>query len=101
MRCPSSCHGNCSAFHGWTSGFASRRAALSGHRCCFSCHLPSPLKPESSLRLQSYPLPELRNGDWLAFPDMGAYTLCGASNFNGINAADVLTFYVHSLLTEA
>lgn len=29
---------------------------------------------------------------------MGAYTLCGASNFNGIPAADVRTFYVQSSL---
>jgi len=51
--------------------------------------------------LQSYPLPELHNGDWLAFPDMGAYTLCGASNFNGINAADAPTFYVRSELASS
>ena len=43
-------------------------------------------------------LPELRNDDWLAFSDMGAYTLCGASNFNGIKAADVSTFYVTTAL---
>lgn len=44
----------------------------------------------------SVPLPRLDNGDWLLFPAMGAYTLCGASNFNGIPAADVRTFYVQS-----
>ena len=27
---------------------------------------------------------------------MGAYTICGASRFNGINAVDVPTFYVAS-----
>lgn len=42
-------------------------------------------------------LPQLDNGDWLLFPNMGAYTLCGASNFNGIPAAEVPTFYVTSI----
>lgn len=51
------------------------------------------------LALQSIALPELRNGDWLAFPAMGAYTLCGASDFNGIAASCVPTFYVQSTLT--
>lgn len=46
--------------------------------------------------LRDYPLPELENGDWLAFPRMGAYTIAGASKFNGINAVDVHTFYVYS-----
>ena len=46
--------------------------------------------------LQDYLLPELRSDDWLVFPDMGAYTICGASNFNGIQATDVTTYYVHS-----
>jgi len=45
---------------------------------------------------QDYILPELRNDDWLVFPRMGAYTLAGASKFNGINAVDVPTFYVAS-----
>jgi ornithine decarboxylase len=28
-------------------------------------------------------LPELRTGDWLVFPDAGAYTVAGACDFNG------------------
>lgn len=44
--------------------------------------------------LQNIPLPKLVPGDWLFFPDMGAYTLAGASNFNGIHATDVKIFYV-------
>ena len=35
-------------------------------------------------------------GDWLLFPAMGAYTLCGASKFNGIDATAATTFYVAS-----
>lgn len=46
--------------------------------------------------LREYELPEMDVGDWLMFPNMGAYTLCGASKFNGINAVDVPTFYVYS-----
>jgi len=76
--------------------------------------------------LRDYELPEMDVGDWLLFPNMvrcfeeldlvrpgsrsltrslaratpfvrqGAYTLCGASKFNGINAVDVPTFYVYS-----
>lgn len=48
---------------------------------------------------KAYSLPELRNGDRrLAFPTKGAYTLFGTSNFNGINATGVPTFYVQSQL---
>jgi len=31
-------------------------------------------------------LPELSVGDWIWFPDMGAYTRCASSNFNGQGA---------------
>ena len=55
------------------------------------------VRPNARLRcFQDYMLPELRNDDWLVFPRMGAYTLSGASKFNGINAVDVPTFYVAS-----
>lgn len=46
--------------------------------------------------LTDYQLPELQVGDWLLFPSMGAYTLCGASKFNGIDATAAVTFYVCS-----
>lgn len=39
-------------------------------------------------------LPELDIGDWVVFSNMGAYTLAGASNFNGFDATDVEVFYV-------
>ena len=29
-------------------------------------------------------LPELDSGEWLIFRDMGAYTMCAASTFNGM-----------------
>jgi ornithine decarboxylase len=34
-------------------------------------------------------LPEMKVGDWLIFHDMGAYTRCAASRFNGQGAHDV------------
>ena len=46
--------------------------------------------------LSDYSLPKLRNGDWLVFPNMGSYTLSGASNFNGINSTDIKMCYVWS-----
>ena len=46
--------------------------------------------------LTDYSLPKLRNGDWLVFPKMGAYTLSGASNFNGIQSTDIKMCYVWS-----
>ncbi|KAJ1452429.1 pyridoxal-dependent decarboxylase [Pelagophyceae sp. CCMP2097] len=41
-------------------------------------------------------LPQLRVGDWLLFPHFGAYTLAGATNFNGIQAAAPAILYVNS-----
>jgi ornithine decarboxylase len=36
-------------------------------------------------------LPEgLRVGDWLAFDNMGAYTVCAASQFNGFEVSKVI-----------
>lgn len=64
--------------------FCSHRAGNLEHDLCFMCRRVA--------------LPRLDNGDWLLFPKMGAYTLCGASNFNGIPAAEVPTFYVKSQL---
>merc|ERR1712113_231640 len=37
-------------------------------------------------------LPPLENGDWIKFPRMGAYTIAGASNFNGILATEPTIF---------
>ena len=38
----------------------------------------------------------LQVGDWLLFPSMGAYTLSGASKFNGMDATSAAVFYVCS-----
>lgn len=37
------------------------------------------------------PLPTtLQVGDWLGFADMGAYTICAASQFNGFEVSKVI-----------
>jgi ornithine decarboxylase len=41
-------------------------------------------------------LPELRNGDWLLFPNSGAYTVAGACDFNGIAMTTPNKYYVCS-----
>lgn len=41
-------------------------------------------------------LPAMQPGDWLLFPNMGAYTIAGACNFNGFDAIGARRFYVYS-----
>lgn len=48
------------------------------------------------LIFKDVPMPLLRRGDWLQFPDRGAYSLALASAFNGISAAEAPLFYVWS-----
>lgn len=40
-------------------------------------------------------LPELAVGSWLAFCDMGAYTACAGSNFNGMALPDAVYLQAH------
>lgn len=47
--------------------------------------------------LKDYNLPVVENGDWLVFPNMGAYTLAGACNFNGMGVSESNVSYVYSL----
>ncbi|CAG8630091.1 9953_t:CDS:2 [Acaulospora morrowiae] len=50
-------------------------------------------------------LPELFPGDWLYFEEMGAYTICAASQFNGFKKSEVLytttDHHVLSILHES
>ena len=46
--------------------------------------------------LSDYKLPKLGYGDWLVFPNMGAYTIAGASDFNGMGLSDSNVKYVFS-----
>lgn len=47
--------------------------------------------------LKDYPLPVLKYQDWLVFPNMGAYTVAGACNFNGMGVSAANACYVYSL----
>ncbi|CAM0952783.1 unnamed protein product [Alopecurus aequalis] len=44
-----------------------------------------------------YQLPEMSVGEWLVFDDMGAYTTCSGSNFNGFYTSDIKTFLAYSI----
>jgi hypothetical protein len=60
------------------------------------CLQPRPPWPWPAVLLISRLECPAQVGDWLLFPSMGAYTLCGASKFNGIDATAPPTFYVCS-----
>lgn len=47
--------------------------------------------------LKDYPLPEMEYGDWIVFPSMGAYTLAGACDFNGMGVSSANVTYVFSV----
>ena len=42
--------------------------------------------------ITDYLLPELGVGDWLVFPNMGAYTIATRSNFNGFSGSAIRTY---------
>jgi ornithine decarboxylase len=51
--------------------------------------------------LKEVDCPVLEVGDWLLFPNMGAYTRVGACNFNGFSAVDIPRFHIfHSVSAE-
>eukprot|EP01018_Ginkgo_biloba_P009011 Gb_37304 [translate_table: standard] len=47
--------------------------------------------------LTDYWLPELSIGDWMVFPNMGAYTAAAGSNFNGFSTSDICTYCAISM----
>ncbi len=47
--------------------------------------------------LQGASLPDLLIGDWIIFPNMGAYTVAAGSGFNGFSMSTIRTFYVFSV----
>jgi ornithine decarboxylase len=42
------------------------------------------------------PMPLLRRGDWLQFPNFGAYSIAGACPFNGLNVDAPSKYYTYS-----
>lgn len=82
-------------------------ATLQGPECCFvdagdasqedfSSTVFGPTCDGLDTILRGVSLPRLHVGDWLVFNKMGAYTMTGASAFNGFDPADASVFYVQS-----
>jgi len=46
--------------------------------------------------LKDIELPRLELNDWVAFPNMGAYTIAGACLFNGLGFPFIPKYYVRS-----
>lgn len=67
-------------------------------KCQLSCRstLFGPTCDGLDTIVREHPLPFLRNGDWIVFPNMGAYSIAGAVNFNGFHVADAPFFYICS-----
>jgi ornithine decarboxylase len=62
----------------------------------FESTLWGPTCDSADFLYKNLQLPELRNGDWLLFPNAGAYTVAGACDFNGIAMTTPNKFYVFS-----
>lgn len=62
----------------------------------FTSTLWGPTCDSADCVYKDVPLPLLRNGDWLCFPNAGAYTVAGACDFNGIGMTTPRLFYVYS-----
>lgn len=62
----------------------------------FSSTLWGPTCDSADCVYKDHMLPQLRNGDWLQFPNAGAYTVAGACDFNGIEFTTPNKFYIFS-----
>jgi ornithine decarboxylase len=62
----------------------------------FASTLWGPTCDSADVIYKDVPLPCLRVGDWLQWPNAGAYTVAGACDFNGLEATRPRTFYVVS-----
>ena len=56
----------------------------------YSCSVWGPTCDSIDCVNKNSKLPELFPGDWLYFEEMGAYTICAASQFNGFMKSNVL-----------
>jgi len=59
------------------------RVLESTHRPSTTCTLFGPTCDSIDVIARDIQLPELKIGDWVYFPNMGAYTMAAASSFNG------------------
>jgi ornithine decarboxylase len=55
-----------------------------------SCSVWGPTCDSIDCITKSAVLPEMQIGDWLYFPDMGAYTIAAASSFNGFQKSEII-----------
>lgn len=62
------------------------------------CSLWGPTCDSMDMVLEDALLPELQPGDWIVFENMGAYTICASSNFNGFQAPEVKYMLTYSTI---
>ncbi|KAI8819976.1 pyridoxal-dependent decarboxylase [Fimicolochytrium jonesii] len=56
----------------------------------FPCSIWGPTCDSIDCIGKKFSLPELQVGDWLNFDNMGAYTMCAASEFNGFKKSKII-----------
>lgn len=56
----------------------------------FTCSVWGPTCDSIDCLAKETKLPLLEDGDWLYWENMGAYTICAASQFNGFRKSEVL-----------
>lgn len=56
----------------------------------FGCSVWGPTCDSIDCLAKEIRLPLLEDGDWLYWENMGAYTICAASQFNGFKRSEVL-----------
>ncbi|TPX66728.1 hypothetical protein SpCBS45565_g04247 [Spizellomyces sp. 'palustris'] len=64
----------------------------------FPCSVWGPTCDSIDCIGKGFSLPEMQVGDWLHFDNMGAYTMCAASQFNGFRKSPVV--YTNTELVE-
>lgn len=60
------------------------------HEVEYPCSVWGPTCDSIDCIGKNFSLPELEVGDWLYFDNMGAYTMCAASNFNGFKKSGIM-----------
>ncbi|KAI9000228.1 pyridoxal-dependent decarboxylase [Gaertneriomyces semiglobifer] len=56
----------------------------------FACSMWGPTCDSIDCIGRNFSLPEMQVGDWVHFDNMGAYTMCAASNFNGFKKSTII-----------
>jgi len=90
---------NCILYDGQNPEYNILRSPLlpsPGEMPVFTSTLWGPTCDSADCVYKDVQLPLLRNGDWLVFPNAGAYTVAGACDFNGIEFTTPNKYYVYS-----